>query len=38
MRARVRQGYEASKNDQPIQVTPGVYNEVAMQRYDLLLA
>ncbi len=38
MRARARQGYEASKNDQPIQVTPGVYNEVAMQRYDLLLA
>jgi len=38
VRARVRQGYEASKNDQPIQVTPGVYNEVAMQRYDLLLA
>ena len=37
-RARARQGYEASKNDQPIQVTPGVYNEVALQRYDLLLA
>ena len=32
------QGYEASKNDQPIQPTVGVFNEVALQRYDLLLA
>ncbi|KAK9827642.1 hypothetical protein WJX81_002329 [Elliptochloris bilobata] len=31
-------GYEASKNDQPMQPSVGVFNEVAMQRADLLLA
>ena len=32
------QGYEASKNDQPIQPSVGVFNELALQRCDLLLA